>query len=420
MLPNRFTAQRIADNRKKMSQATRLKIAYLLHRFPRQTDTFIMREIRALDPSIATRVISVWPPSNETTPALMREWSHQTTFLLDLPSLTIFAQLISVVGRHPLRFVSCATLALKTIRPGIRGLLNQLFYLAEALLASRALMSNQIDHVHNHFGDHSGTVTMLAAHFSGISYSVSFHGPHVFFDGPHRAMHEKVRRAKFCRCISYYCRSQLMLMSGVMNIDHFPIIRCGIDVSRYAMADRRSDIKIGFCAARLVPEKGFVFLLRAMGLLKKDGISFNLRVAGAGPLRADLEMLANSEQIEDQVVFLGSLNEDEIAGELTNADIFILPSLAEGLPVSIMEAMASGVMVIASDIAGISEIIEDGVTGRLVRATDIRQLADKLQQTIVDPSARLSMTTAARRRVKAEYSIAFEAAKLSQLFHDHS
>src|SRR5262249_34258426 len=158
--------------------------------------------------------------------------------------------------------------ALRTRRPGMRGLTFQFFYLAEAVLAAEIVRENQIAHVHNHFGDHGGIITMLAARLAGVSYSISFHGPHIFFDGTSEHMKEKVAHASFIRCISYFCRSQVILFSGITDCSSLKVIHCGLDLSCYHFRQPREQVKKIFCAARLAPEKGFEFLISALSVLK--------------------------------------------------------------------------------------------------------------------------------------------------------
>jgi len=240
-------------------------IAYLLHRFPRISDTFVMRELRALQRAgLNIQVISVWKPdANQTTSEVLAEWST-TRFLLPRPLRSIMSALCLGILRSPIRFIAATDLALRTRRPGLRGLRHHFFYLAEAVLAAEVIRQSQLVHLHNHFGDHGGIITMLAAKLTGVSYSISFHGPHVFFDGASERIKEKVAHASFIRCISYFCRSQVMLFSGQIDPSSLKIIHCGIKLGDYKFRPPREQVSTIFCAARLAPEKGFEFLLRAL------------------------------------------------------------------------------------------------------------------------------------------------------------
>jgi glycosyltransferase involved in cell wall biosynthesis len=391
------------------------KIAYLLHRFPEITDTFIKREIRSLQRrGTSVQVISVWKPSHsETTPDVMREWAADTKFILPMSLPTLLYALIAACFRQPFRVLRTFRLALSTARPGLRGFLYQLMYFGEAVLAADFVRQEQINHLHNHIGDQSGTVTMLAADMAGIGYSITFHGWPVFFDAKYYRVKEKVLGAQFTRAISYFCRSQLIMFSGCDNPDLFKVVHCGLKLERYHFRPPRASVRRIFCAARLSPQKGHAFLLEAIKSLVEQGHALELRLAGDGPRKEQLSNLAERFQISDRVSFLGFLTEDQVIRELEQSDLFVLPSLVEGLPVSAMEAMAIGVPVIATNIAGTSELIEDGKTGLLIRPSDSQAISDAILRLINDFDFRLRAAELGRQKVVEEFDLERECAKLS-------
>ena len=168
----------------------------MLHRFPAITDTFIKREIRSLQKAgTEVQVISVWTPDEtETTPEILAEWAADTKFILPRSSFSTLRILFAWMNHSPRRVFTTLRLALSTSRPGWRGLTYQIFYFAEALLAADILRRDAVDHVHNHIGDQSGTVTMLAAKLAGIGYSITFHGWPVFFDAEYSRIKERCSR----------------------------------------------------------------------------------------------------------------------------------------------------------------------------------------------------------------------------------
>jgi colanic acid/amylovoran biosynthesis glycosyltransferase len=390
------------------------RIAYLLHNFPGKTDTFIKREIRSLQKRGAdVSVISVWRPSErETTSEIMAEWKSDTQFLLPQSVARVLFTTIKVFFRNPLVFVRTLLFSVATARPGVRGALYQLFYFAEALLASEALRAGKISHIHNHIGDQSGTVTMLAGMLTGIGYSVTFHGWPVFFDAKDSRIKEKVQRAEFVRAISYFCRSQLMMFSDSDDPRPFKVVHCGLEIDKYTFRLPSPAVRTIFCAARLSPEKGLTFLLQAVAQLIARGHDLRLRLAGSGPSHERLAALASDLSIQNRVEFLGFLDEDRIIEELQNSDLFVLPSFVEGVPVSAMEAMAIGVPVIATNIAGTSELVENGSTGTLVRPADVDELVATIEAVINDYEFRLRSAELARKKVVTEFDVDVETATL--------
>ena len=209
---------------------------------------------------------------------------------------------------------------------------------------------------------------MLAAKLSGIGYSITFHGWPVFFDAKHYRVKEKVLDASFTRAISFFCRSQLMMFSERDDPSTFKVVHCGLNLAKYHYRPPKEAVRRIFCAARLSAQKGHAFLIRAMKILLDQGHDLELRLAGDGPRKEKLIALANELGVSERVSFLNFLTEDEVIRELEESDLFVLPSFVEGLPVSAMEAMAIGVPVIATNIAGTGELVEDGISG-LTRST---------------------------------------------------
>lgn len=401
------------------------KITYVLHHFPGITDTFIKREIRSLQKfGLKVDVISVWRPhelqtgfdvvsrwATETTPDIMSDWSKETNFILPTPIPRILLVLFTSAVRHPIKFFVTLHLACSTARPGVRGFLYQLIYFVQAVLVADVLRQKSTDHVHNHIGDVGGTVTMLAANLAGIGYSITFHGWPVFFDAKYSRIKEKVLRAQFTRSISYFCRSQLMMFSECEDPTSFKVVRCGLDIGRYSYRAPSEQVKRLFCSGRLAPEKGHIFLLKALRLLLDKGHELDLRLAGNGPSKERLEGLVGQLDLDRNVHFLGFLNEDQIMSELQISDLFVLPSFVEGVPVSVMEAMAVGVPVIATNVGGTSELV-GSETGILVRPADPKALAEAIGRMIDDYEFRKRVSALGRQKVEAEFDVDKECKKL--------
>jgi len=178
-------------------------------------------------------------------------------------------------------------------------------------------------------------------------------------------------------------------------------------------------VQIIFCAARLAPEKGIEFLLEAFKSISAKHTSIRLRIAGDGSVRSALETMAQELGIFSHVDFLGQLPEKQITEELRNSDLFVLPSLAEGLPVSLMEAMATGVPVVATNIGGISELIESGLSGLLVAPTDALALADAILSMIRDRDFRAQLASNGRRKIADQFDIDVETNKLKVMFESN-
>jgi glycosyltransferase involved in cell wall biosynthesis len=195
-----------------------------------------------------------------------------------------------------------------------------------------------------------------------------------------------------------------------------------VDLERFS-ADR-CDPQIGriLSIGRLVEKKGFDVLVRACGELRRRGIDFELRIVGTGPLRDDLLALAEEEGIADLVHLPGSMSQAQVAAELAAAEVFALtPTVMpdgdrDGIPNVVLEALAAGVPVVASAVSGIPEVIEDGVSGRLVASRRPDLLADALTELLGDAPKRARLAAAGRRFVIEECAWPRAVVPLRDLF----
>ena len=257
---------------------------------------------------------------------------------------------------------------------------------------------------------------MFAAELSDVQFSISYHGPHVFFEPYRWAIDQKVKRASFSRAISYFCRSQLMLFSQTIDGSSIKIVHCGIDPDKFEFLTRTNKLKTLFCSARLAPEKGLSVLFHAVKELRSRGFDINLRLAGDGISKTSLERVVSELGLKDSVSFLGFLNQEQIYEELRGADIFVLPSFAEGLPVSLMEAMAVGLPVVATNVAATWELVRDRETGLLVQPSNVNSLVNAIEQLLTEKDLVDRLTLAARKMIEEEFHIEKECQKLLMNF----
>lgn len=392
------------------------KIAYLTGEYPRASDTFIQREVaalRGLGHEVQTCSIRRTGVEHLVGPE-QRSEQAQTFHVLEAVKSTLFLRALGQNMRQPARFLSALKLAWSTAPKGIKGRLYQMIYLAEAMVLATKLQDAGVTHLHNHIAKASCTVAMLASHLSGIPYSFTIHGPDIFFEPHHWRIDEKAARAKFVACISNFARSQLMCFAKPADWDRFHIVHCGIQPDRYTPTEVAEPHLL--FVGRLAGVKGVPILLQSVADLATDIPDLRLTLIGDGPDRAELETKARDLGIADRCDFVGYKSQSEVAEALTKASVFVLPSFAEGVPVVLMEAMAAGVPVLTTRIAGIPELVEDGVSGKLVAPGDTDALTGALKDLLSPSTDRRAMGQAGRDKVTQDFNIATEAAKLSALF----
>lgn len=393
-------------------------IAYLTGQYPLVSHTFIQREIEALRAQGARVLPCAVRPMPEGVVGERQQAEVARTFYI----LTVAKNPLRLAGAHilmlayrPKGWVRALWLALRMSPPGLTALIFQIIYFAEAGVLAAYLRRREVRHLHNHFGDSSCTVAMLAAEMAGIPFSYTEHGPDIFFAPRRWRLDMKIARARFVVAISHFCRSQLMLLSDPAHWHKLAIVHCGVDPNRYDTGPRKKAGKRILFVGRLAQVKGVPLLLEALASLQKRHPDAYLTLVGDGPDRPALEALSERLGVTDMVKFAGYADEAGVAEHLANSDLFVLPSFAEGLPVVLMEAMAARLPVIASQVAGVPELIEDGKSGFLVPAGDMETLIARLDALLTDTAQGLAMGEVGRAKVVADFDAAREAAKLLTL-----
>jgi len=397
------------------------KLAYLTGEYPRASDTFIQREVaalRRLGHDVETCSIRTTGAEHLVGPEQREE--HARTFKV-LDACKSPLRVLAAHGRWmrtPKRYLNALGLAWRTAPKGIKGRLYNLIYFAEAGVLAAHLADRGVTHLHNHIAKASCTVAMLASALSGVPYSFTIHGPDIFFEPHHWRIDEKAARARFVACISEYCRAQLMCFAAPEHWAKLHIIHCGVDPARYTPA-AHSGSSLLF-VGRLAGVKGVPILLEALEGLIETHPDTHLRLIGDGPERAALERHVAERGLSDRVSFLGYRSQSEVAEALTTTDAFVLPSFAEGVPVVLMEAMASGVPVVTTQIAGVPELVNHGSCGWLVPPGDVAALRIALERVLRSRAERLAMGELGRAVIERDFNIHHEAARLSHLMCAHT
>jgi glycosyltransferase involved in cell wall biosynthesis len=395
-------------------------IAYLTGAYPKVSHTFIQREVAALraqGAEVLTCTVRRADPK-DVVGADQKAEEAATFCILEAARAPhrVIASHLRALRRAPARWFGALGLAWRTRPPGARAALWQLFYFVEAGILADHLHRQGAVHLHNHFGDASGTVTMLTGAIGGLPYSYTMHGPDLFFEPVKWRIDEKTARARFVVCISHFCRSQAMLFSDPVHWPKLRIVHCGVIPARYGRSLRGAFGKRVLFIGRLDAVKGGPLLIDAFAQARVAHPDAHLTVVGDGPARGALEALAAARGLAGAVTFAGYRSQDEVAALLEEADMLVLPSFAEGVPMVLMEAMASRIPVIASRVAGVPELVEDGVTGFLVPPGDVESLAARMVALWDDPERAREMGARGRRVVEAEFDVEREAEWLLQLF----
>jgi glycosyltransferase involved in cell wall biosynthesis len=394
------------------------RFAYLVSQYPAFNHTFILREIRSLrQQGFDIEVVSIRDcdrPAQRLT-ADEREELARTWYVKRLGLGGLLLQAAMVALTRPGGFLGGLALA---IRLGGGDVVRQLrygFYFLEAVTAARRLHRQGISHFHVHF---SSTVALLMTRIYPLTMSMTIHGPDEFNDPVGFHMAEKVSACRLVTAISFFCRSQIMRFCRPADWDKIAVSRLGVDPSIFSPRPVRGQPQQFelLCVGRLAPAKAQLLLVRACKGLAEDGRQFRLRIVGEGPDRAGLTAEIAQLGLEEKVFLTGALNQDEVRALYRECDLFILGSFAEGVPVVLMEAMAMEIPCVSTYIAGIPELIADGLEGLLVPASDDKALQGAIGRLMDDPQLREQLGREGRKRVMASYDLTRNVRNLGELF----
>jgi glycosyltransferase involved in cell wall biosynthesis len=394
-------------------------IAYLTSAYARASDTFIrgeVAELRALGFTVHTFSIRRPEPDELVSEEIRREHAA-TEFVLEAGAARLALGWLRSFFRSPRRMLAAGQLAARIGTPGLKGRLWPLAYLLEAAYLAERLRAKAVEHLHNHIGEGSAAVAMLASVLSGIPFSMTIHGPGEFDRPTLLALDEKLRRASFTAAVSEFTRSQLYRWSDRADWLRIHVVHCGLDGTFLdAVTTAIPEAQRLVCVGRLAEQKGPLLLVEAAGRLAAEGLMFELVLVGDGPLRRPIEERVQQLGLQKHVRLAGWQEAVAVRDEILRARALVLPSFAEGLPVVLMEALALGRPVISTYVAGIPELVVPGVCGWLVPAGSVEALAAAMREALLAPVEHLErLGRAGRARAAQRHNGVTEAAKLAAL-----
>lgn len=403
-----------------------LKVAYIMSRFPKLTETFILYEMLAMQ-KLGIQV-EVYPLLREQTDVMHPEAmqfvkvAHYQPFI----SLTIMRVNLYFLWKKPRAYLKTLWTLLRANWGSFGFFTGALGIFPKSVFFAYQMQAENINHVHAHFASHPAAAGFIIQQLVGISYSFTAHGSDL-----HRDRHmlcEKVAEAAFVVAISDYNKELILSECQGNYQDKVTVIHCGVDteVFRYRSNgtphDNGKNPFMILCIGTLHEVKGQAYLIEACRELQERRIDFVCHFVGDGPDKQSLTTLAGQAGLSEKICFHGSLTRDEIARLLIDADVLVAPSVPtsdgrrEGIPVVLMEAMGSGVPVIASNISGIPELVKDKHTGLLVPPRDATSLANALEHYFIDSNLRRRFGQAGREEVVGDFDLNKNAAKLAQHF----
>jgi colanic acid/amylovoran biosynthesis glycosyltransferase len=394
-------------------------IGYVLKMYPRFSETFVLNELLELErQGVRIHIFSLKKPDDGLFHADVARLRARVTYVPESPLLAPSAFAAAhreAFAGDPQRYL--AALGALVRRPR-RGTLKH--FLRAGYIAP-LLRRYGIRHVHAHFASTAASVALHLHRLTGTPYSLTAHAKDIYRDGVDREqLATKLRSARFAVTVSDYNKAYLSRLAPGSRVVR---IYNGIDLERFAAnGHRHAEPPLVLAVGRLVEKKGFAVLIRACALLRDRRRSFRCAIVGKGPLEGELCALVTGLGLGDHVELTGPLPQEKLLDLYPQAAVVVAPCVVgsdgnrDGLPTVLIEAMALGIPVVATDVTGIPELVEDGRTGTLAPPADPARLADALERVLDEPAAALTLARAGRERIEQSFDVRRNVARLRSLF----
>lgn len=399
-----------------------LRVAYIMSRFPKITETFILYELLELERrGIA---VEIFPLLRESASVVHPEAERLMPRVRFLPllSIGILAANLRALRRSPRRYLAALGEALWGTRGSANFFLGALGILPKAVCMAEQMQRLGVRHIHAHFASHPTLAALVIHRLTGIPFSFTAHGSDIHVD--QTMFDRKLGAARFGITVCNYNVGFLEKRFGGWVRDKLRVLHCGTDPGVFA--DDGGEPVPGkpftiLCVAALREVKGHRVLIEACRLLRGRGIDLTCRLIGEGELLDALQRQINQAGLWERVHLLGARPRAEVVAEMRAADVVVLPSILgrrgdrEGIPVALMEAMASGRPVVSSRQSGIPELVGHGTEGLLCPPGDAAALADALEALARDPALRRRLGKAGRRKILRDFDMRKSAQTLARM-----
>jgi glycosyltransferase involved in cell wall biosynthesis len=386
--------------------------------FPRFSETFILAELLELErQGVRIRIFSLRPPQDTETHADLTRL-RATVDYVPLPTWKAWRSLsgahLGVLARHPVRYLAAAWRVVRRRRR------DSAKHFVQAAWVAARLEGAGISHVHAHFASSATSVAIHLNRLTGPSYSFTAHAKDIYLDTvSSNDLARKLAGARFAVTVSDYNARHLAPLDRRGRLVR---IYNGLDLAQFAARERRPELPpLVLAVGRLVEKKGFDDLIRACAVLKGRGVAFRCAIVGSGGERDGLASMIEELDLTDRVELAGPMPRERLIELLPRASAFAAPCVVaadgnrDGLPTVLVEAMALGVPVVASDVTGIPELVRHGETGLIVPQRDPTALALAIQTLVTDDAFAARLATAGRRLVEEKFDLRRNVAVLRRL-----
>ncbi len=396
-------------------------VAYIMSRFPKLTETFVLYEMLELRRAGFETV--VLPLRLEQENAAHPEVQEMAGDIFPAPLFSWRTAAINLKWLlcRPARYVGTFFSGVAGTLGNRNALAGAVVYFPKAVVFADTVRRLNVSHVHAHFATHPAMAAWAMHRLCGVSYSFTAHGSDIHVSQP--MLRQKTKEAAFAVTVCEFNRRFVAERCGEETAQKFEIIRCGVDSSAFRPRETPKVDGEPFrllCIASYGEGKGHNVLIDACARLRDRGVNFRCRLVGYGSLEKAIQQQIRDCGLGEQVFVEGPQPQPSVIRMLGESDAVVLTSIQtregrrEGVPVALMEGMACGLPVAASRLAGIPELVEDGVSGLLFTPGNAEEAADVLEKLACDPELCTRMGLAARRRIEESFDLVKNAHQLAE------
>lgn len=385
------------------------KVGFILKGYPRLSETFIAQEMRLLESrGLELEIYSLRGPREKERHPVHNEIRAEVTYLPEYLSLADLAPNLRAFRAFPAGYARAFAHAfVKSLRRRTKSPLKRLFQ-AGWLIDRKGLgRKGGVGHLHSHFLHTPTELALAASRITGLTYSISAHAKDIYTSSAEE-VRERVENAQFLMTCTKFNFEKIREIVGPAHAGKVNEVYHGVNLEAFRpLAEPKADLPARrlLTVARLVEKKGYDDVFRALKLLKAEGLALPYEIFGAGELKSSLQSLAAELGIAEQVVFHGAVTQPRVLEAYRAGGVFVLASFEtangdrDGIPNSMAEAMSMELPVVATNVSGIPELVENEITGLLVNPRDPAALAGAIRRMMEEPGLGHRLGRAAREKV---------------------
>jgi glycosyltransferase involved in cell wall biosynthesis len=413
------------------------QIGYILRSYPRLTQTFVLNEILALEQiGVSIQVYALTNPHEQVVQSQVSQVRAPVHYLDEAiqlrPRCDILREHINVAGRYFKEYI--ASLLYIALNRGIDqgytasnrwACFSQAISLISQLALAEEKTGRKIDHLHAHFAHDPALVAYLVHRIMAIPFSFTAHARDLY-QVPQKALVDRIRPAI---AVVTCCHANLEYLNEIAPSEQskFKLVYHGVNLKDFqpilnSSVKPISESPLILSVGRLVEKKGFQDLLQALLIVKEKGKHFQCAIYGDGPLCQQLDEWIKEHDMSGEVMLNGNRTQQELISVYRNATLFALTPIPtkdgdrDGVPNVLFEAMAMGLPVISTNVAGVSEAVDDKQTGLLYQPHDVEGIASGIIELLSDENKRERLGRAASQKVMEQFDIIQAANRLKTLF----